>query len=428
MSARATAGESSGGLAAALARLDSPQRESDPLWMHKLRKEARESFDELGLPTRWDESWRQTPVEEITRLEARAATGDEPAAAPSETPLDALELTRLAVRDGRSWLGIRGAPLPEGVWAGPLSEALATRPEMIEPFLGKLSRTGELAFAALNGSQIDDGLVVLIDAGVVVEAPILLAHESSAGDAGILRFPRTLIVVGEGARATVVERYEGGGASVSFTCAVAEAHVAANGSLEHVRIIDESAASLHSGEVEADIARDARYRSLVITHQARLARYDVGARLTAPGGEAVLDGLYLPRGEQHVDHQTFLDHAAPHCSSHEHYKGVLGGRSRAVFNGRIIVREGAQKTNAVQNNRNLLLSEGATVHTRPQLEIYADDVKCTHGATIGQLDRDAAFYLRARGIGRDEARTMLLRAFAADIVHGVAHVPLRDAL
>jgi Fe-S cluster assembly protein SufD len=237
-----------------------------------------------------------------------------------------------------------------------------------------------------------------------------------------------LVVVGERAEAELIEVYASRNGGAYLTNAVTEVSLGEGAILYHDRVQWESRSAYHVGAIQTCLARGANYVGHNISFGAALARHDIGGKLDGEGAEATLNGMYLARGEQHVDNHTTLEHASSHCPSHELYKGILADRAKAVFNGRIIVRPGAQKTDAKQSNRNLLLSDDALVHTRPQLEIYADDVRCTHGATVGQLDDDALFYLRARGIGADEARSILIYAFASDIFDRIRHAPLRDRL
>jgi len=241
--------------------------------------------------------------------------------------------------------------------------------------------------------------------------------------------PRTLIVVGDGATLRVVETYVGAeGASGYLSNPVTEIVVGSGARVEHVRVQIEAGDAWHLGEVAVRQGRDSDVRSTHFALGAKLSRVDAGARLEGEGGHHAVDGLYVVDGDGHVDHHTTLDHAVPHCTSHELFKGILGGRARAVFKGRIIVRPDAQKTDAIQHNPNLLLSDDALIHTRPQLEIYADDVRCTHGATVGQIDPDQLFYLRSRGIDPEAGRDLLIHAFARDVLDRVDVAGLREIL
>jgi Fe-S cluster assembly protein SufD len=240
--------------------------------------------------------------------------------------------------------------------------------------------------------------------------------------------PRNLILAGPGASAKILESYVSLGSAAQVTNAVTELVLDPDANVEHCRIQQENDRSFHIATVQARQGRDSRWLSHSIAVGARLARNHVNTVLDGTGAEGVLNGLYLGRDEQLIDHHTVVDHATPHCESHEYYHGILADKSHGVFNGKILVRKDAQKTNAKQTNRNLLLSDSAAIDTKPQLEIFADDVKCTHGATVGQLSEEALFYLRARGIGLENARRMLIRAFASDMVDRIGLPSVRAAL
>jgi Fe-S cluster assembly protein SufD len=235
-------------------------------------------------------------------------------------------------------------------------------------------------------------------------------------------------VAGEGSRVRVIETHAGSPGDGYLTCPVTEVVVGANADVDHYKVQVESVAAFHMGMLQVHLGRDSRFATHSISTGGALVRHDVRARLSGPGADAVLNGLYVVDGTQHVDTHMLVEHLAPNCTSHELYKGVLDGRSRGVFNGRIFVAREAQKTDAVQANRNLLLSRDALVNSNPQLEIFADDVRCTHGSTIGQLDEDALFYLRSRGIGSDAARSLLVYAFAAEIVDSIRDTGVKDEL
>jgi Fe-S cluster assembly protein SufD len=412
---------------------DSPEPpEAAPTWIARLRSRAHERFLELGLPHTRMEDWRQTSVAPIARTSfrqgRRLATRDGNEAFV-KAPFADVGLPRLTILDGRVSPELSTvSDLPKGVRVLGLTEGLVSVPERIEPVLGQLSDWEKRAFTALSTARMEDGALVLVDPGVRVETPLQILYLLTARDEPAAWFPRTVVVAGQCSEIGLVETYAGGRGSASLSVAVTEVLVGANAAVRHVRVQDEGPAAFHISESAAHLERDARYLSLNVCLGARLTRNDIAARMDGEGAEAVLDGLYVARGEQHVDNQTLLDHARPNCPSHELYKGILCDSARAVFNGRIIVRQDAQKTNAIQNNRNLLLSDEALVHTRPQLEIYADDVKCTHGATIGQLDADALFYMRSRGIAAGEARRLLIKAFASDLLEEMPVEELRERL
>jgi Fe-S cluster assembly protein SufD len=358
-----------------------------------------------------------------------------PASAPAA--LDAVELDpflfaechTLVVENGRlrPELSRLGA-LPRGVVVAGLAEARARHPELVEPWLGKLARFDEQPFVALNTAQHADGAFVWIPKGVRVEQPIHLLLVGRPEERAIAFFPRNLIVAGESSEATVVEQFVTVGEGRYLTVPVTEVALAANAVVDHYKLQRESTEAYHLASLHVRQDRDSNFSSHSISWGADLARNDVHANLAGEGCEATLNGLYMVEGTQLIDHHMRVEHAAPHCDSHELYKGILEGRSRAVFNGRIFVHKGAQKTDAKQTNRNLLLSKQAVCNSNPQLEIFADDVKCTHGSTVGQLDETAVFYLRSRGIGEEAAKSLLTFAFAVDIVERVRVPAVRREL
>jgi len=264
--------------------------------------------------------------------------------------------------------------------------------------------------------------VLEIPRGVIVEQPIEIAYEGADGAAS---HPRTLILVGEGAQCTIVETYKGAGRY--FTNAVTEIVVADRAVVDHCKVQQESVNAFHISTLQASVGQNAAFASHSISLGGALVRNDVNATLST-GSDATLNGLYIVNGTQHVDNHTVIDHTMPHGTSHELYKGILDGKAHAVFNGRIFVRKDAQKTDSKQTNKNLVLSDDAVVDTKPELQIFADDVRCTHGATIGQLDAESLFYLQSRGIGKLEARSLLTYAFAQDVVDRIKVQSLRDSL
>jgi Fe-S cluster assembly protein SufD len=407
-------------------------RAAEPGWLASFRKESMSRFETLGLPTGREEAWRQTPVAPVVAATFRPV-GHRPAAVSrphvggSGLPFPAA--IRLVFVDGEfspdlSALPPRGA----GFFAGSLASALREMPARVERSLGRLAPGATKPFAALNGAFFEEAAVLRIPAGLAVEAPVHVVHVAARRGAADMTCPRTLVVAEPGSRATVVETFASANGCAGLTSGVAEIEIGDGASIEHVRIQIESPSSLHTGTLDATLGRDARFTSHVVSLGARWARIEVGAVLAAAGAECSLNGLYLADGARHVDHRTFVDHAVPHGASHQLYKGLLGGSARAVFHGRILVREGAQKTDAFQSNKNLLLSEGALVFTRPQLEIHANDVKCTHGATVGRLDAEALFYLRSRGMGAEEAGRMLIRAFTGEVLARIPLEEVRDRL
>jgi Fe-S cluster assembly protein SufD len=284
------------------------------------------------------------------------------------------------------------------------------------------------ALTALNLALFEDGAAVHVCRGVVVDSPINLVFVTTGSAAPTASYPRVLLIAGEHSQSRFIETHVGLGGGTHFSCAVTEVVAGADSVLDHDRVQIERPDGFHYCRLQVQAERGATFRSHAFSLGGAIVRNDLGAVLAGSGVDCTLNGLYLADGTTVVDNHTTIDHAEPHCGSHEVYKGILGGRARGVFNGKIIVRQDAQKTDAKQTNKALLLSDTAQINTKPQLEIFADDVKCTHGATVGQLDEDALFYLQTRGIARADARGILIRGFVGDIVNRVAFGPLRERL
>jgi Fe-S cluster assembly protein SufD len=401
-----------------------------PRWLQEIRDRGAVRFAELGFPTARSEEWRFTSVSAIANAELSLA--------PAAISLDEAELEtflyadaphRLVFVNGRFAPALsRTAGLPDGVRFGSLAHLAASEPD-VERLLGHEADADSRAFAALNSAFAADGGFISVPAGVLLDTPLQLLFVSVApSHAGTMSHPRTLVVLGANSQAQLVETYVGGPGQKYFTNAVTEVFVGEHAVLDHYKVQEESVEAFHIASMHVRAARSANFSSHSFALGGKLVRNDAIVTLAGEGGECTLNGLYVADGERLVDNHTSIDHAQPHCPSHEIYKGIIGGKARAVFNGKIIVREDAQKTNAKQTNRALLLSDDASINTKPQLEIFADDVKCTHGAAIGQLDEDALFYLRARGLTLQEARDMLIHAFAGDILDRVKVEPLRIAL
>ncbi|MCE2515912.1 MAG: Fe-S cluster assembly protein SufD [Acidobacteria bacterium] len=325
--------------------------------------------------------------------------------------------------------------LPAGVEVTSLADVLAadagvaTR-QAVESHLAAVAGIENEGFTALNTALLRDGAVVHVPANTVVEQPIQLLFVTSPppGGAPVMTHPRVLVVVGENAQVRLVESYGGGGESAYLTNAVTEVVAGPGAVVDHYKTVRESPAAYHIASMHVRLGRAASFSSHAVTLEGAIVRNDAQALLDGEGIECTLNGLYLATGRRLVDNHTTIHHAQPHCSSHELYKGILNGAARAVFNGKIIVAIDAQKTDAKQSNKALLLSEDAQINTKPELEIFADDVKCTHGATVGQLDEDALFYLRARGLGLEQARNVLVHAFASDLLNRIAIAPIREQL
>lgn len=399
-------------------------------WLPRLRSDAQARFDAAGIPRPTEEDWRQTNVQPVASFAATVPNAVSVSAADLDAlPLASIVTCRVVLVNGAFHSALSTtASLPRGVRATSFARALRDGPEALEPHLGRAATTVNAPFVALNLARFADGVVVTVDPGVEASAPLHIVHVAVPGETPFALHPRTLVVAGAGSRLTLVESFLALGAGTYLTNAVTEVIAAEDARVEHVKIQAEGDAGWHVASVAGHQARGACLISHNVSLGAILARNDIGSRLDGPGAECRLYGLYVVDGAQHVDNHTWLDHATPHCPSWEMYKGLLGGHARAVFNGRIVVREGAQKTDAKQSNKNLILGDGAVVHTRPQLEIHANDVRCTHGATIGRLDEAALFYLRTRGIGKDDARNVLVRAFADDVIDQIPVGTVRDVL
>jgi Fe-S cluster assembly protein SufD len=374
--------------------------ESQRPWIQRLREAAFQRFSELGFPTTHDEEWRFTNVAPIARATFRVGYADE------------------GITIGSNDRGIENPNAAE-----------------VADHLGHYASFQQNAFVALNTAFLDAVLtvpVIRVPAGMVVERPIEIhwdVPEQRACDpdysSPLAAHPRTLIIVGANAQCTIVETYKGKG--FYFTNAVTEISAGAGSVVDHYKVQMEDPRAYHVATMQAALGRSANFSSLSISLGGALVRNDVGVVLSE-GTEATLNGLYIANGTQHVDNHTVIDHAKPHGASHELYKGILDGRAGAVFNGRIIVRKDAQKTDSKQTNKNLVLSDEAVIDTKPELQILADDVRCTHGATIGQLDAESMFYLQSRGIAREDARNLLIYAFAQDIADRIKVPSLRDSL
>jgi Fe-S cluster assembly protein SufD len=404
-----------------------------PEWLEPVRRAAMDRFAATGFPAARDEEWRFTPIAPIAQGTWRQSGGS--ARGITRGQLDPFifghpEWTTLVFVDGAfSDRLSSGGPLPPGVRVGSLAESLRADGVLLEKHLARHAPIESNPFTALSTAFMRDGGFVYVPANTDLPRPVHLVFVATARAAGTVTHPRNLIVVDRGARASVIESYVTlAPGSIYWTNAVTEVVAGANSWLEHTRIQRESERAYHVGLTHVEQQRDSHYRSFAMAMGSALARHNLSTRLSGENVETLLYGLYLTRGEQLTDTHTVIYHDQPNCRSWEVYKGVLDDRSRAVFNGKVFVKPEAQKTDAKQTNRNLLLSDAAKVNTKPQLEIFADDVKCTHGATVGRLDDVALFYARSRGLPADEARRLLTYAFAAEVIEEVVLEPVRDEL
>jgi Fe-S cluster assembly protein SufD len=404
------------------------ERADEPAGLLALRRAAIERFADLGFPTLRQEEWRLTNVAPIVQGTFHWPQGDPDAVAPGLIAPNVFDAAaRLVFVDGRFAPRLSStAELPAGTIVASLAEILARSPGLVEPWLARSAKFDNHPFVALNTAFLSDGAFLYIPRGAVTGPIQLLFLSSSEGGRATLSFPRNLFVADESSQTTIVETYAGEGAY--FTSPVTELFAGPGAVVDHYKVQRESLAAFHMATFQVQGERASVPSSHSISIGGALVRNDVNAVLDGEGIDCILNGLYFGDGRQVVDNHMRVEHAKPHCASHELYKGVLDGKSRAVFNGLIHVHKGAQKTDAKQSNRNLLLSRDAIANSNPQLEIYADDVKCTHGSTVGQLDEDAVFYLRSRGIGAEAARSLLTYAFASDIVERIKVGPVRRDL
>jgi len=405
----------------------------DPAWVKAARHAALARFAELGFPTLHDEDWRFTNLAPLTKLPFRPIF--EPCAEGiTVAALDPLPFARLP---GPRLVFVNGhfapalscvPPAGPGVRISSLAAALVAEPALLEQHLSRYVMPEANAFAALNTAFFQDGVFISASAGRVLAEPVRALYLSTAKDPGATTHPRNLILAGPGSQLTFIETYVSLGDAAHVTNAVTELVAGDGAVVEHLRFQDESVNAFHLATLEAHLGRATNVITHSIVTGARLSRTDIHAHLAGEGLECVLNGLYLAKGDQLIDHHMVVEHAQARGASHEYFNGILADKAKGVFHGRILVRPGAQKTDAKQTNRNLLLSDDATVDTKPQLEIYADDVKCTHGATVGQLDEESIFYLRSRGLDLDNARRMLIHAFAGEILDRIRHEATREEL
>jgi len=397
-------------------------------WLDAMRADNEQCFQQLGLPTLRDEDWKYTSIKPIA---SKTFTLAESGAAPTrEGPrafdVPHLDAYRLVLVDGHFAPGLSSDAVPaEGVYVGGLARILDQDPARLEPWLGRLAKNTEHGFRALNSAFIQDGIFVHVPAGTRLDKPIELCCVQSGQAEEIVSQPRNLVVAGEGARFTVIERYVHDGEGRYLTNAITEVFAAANAEIEHYKLQQEGDNAYHI----ASWLIEQQAGSRVITHNVALGgaigRTDIRVRLEGAHAYCELNGVYVLNGRQHVDNHTKIDHCVPDTRSNEFYKGVMDGRSRAVFHGRVVVHPDAQRSDARQQNKNLLLSDHAEIDTKPQLEIHADDVACSHGATVGQLDAESMFYLRSRGVDEQTARSLLTFAFANDVIDRFDLAPLR---
>ena len=391
-------------------------------WLAAMRKRAIERFADEGWPTTSQEAWRHTSLAALERQvfsPASSATAGE-------------FVAQLRAKEEGHWLvfvdGVYTpelsdvGTLPVGADIRPMSQVLADTPDQAEEIFGNEAHGSSVA--ALNLALSTDGAYIRLARGVALEQPIHIVFVAASEQAAT--FPRNLIVADAGSQCVIVEHYTGNGSGASFTNAVTRATLAADANITHLKLQQEDEKAFHLGTISVDQAKGSVYKSHSMSFGAQLARHDIETNFLGEHCETLLNGLYYVNGRRHVDHHTLINHAQAHCASREYYRGVLADTSRGVFSGRILVAPGADKTDAVQRSDSLLLSRMAKSDARPELEIYADDVKCAHGATVGQIDEDSLFYLRTRGLDAVHARNVLTYAFAAEAVGRIEPQALRS--
>ena len=401
-------------------------------WLRELRLAAIERFAARGFPTARDEDWKYTRTNVIERRAFNCEAAGE-MALDMENIDKLLQAESAAQRmvfiNGRYFPALsRLDKLPAGVVVNSLAKVLREDADELKDIFGKVAALDRHPFAALNTAFADDGVYLALADGAAMEQPIHIVFITTAAQEGRVAHPRLLVKAGDNSQAALVERHLALDDAVYFNNVIAEIKLDKNAALAYYRVQEEGAKALHISGVHVHQDRDSRFNSYSTALGNALLRNDIDVQLAAAGAQCALTGLYLASGRQHVDTHTRIDHLHPHGTSNEFYKGILDGHGRGVFNGKVIVHPDAQKTDARQVNQNLLLSDDAEVDTKPQLEIYADDVKCSHGATVGQLDADAVFYLRSRGLDEAAARGLLVYAFAREIIEQVKVPALRAYL
>ncbi|HSW56298.1 MAG TPA: Fe-S cluster assembly protein SufD [Ignavibacteriaceae bacterium] len=397
--------------------------------IHHKRKDALSNFSRLEFPTIKDEEWKYTSIAPLLKFNFVPSYEKKIVSEELIKSLlfDEMEHSLIVFVNGRySAENSILLNMPEGVIVDSIANQIKKNNEVLLNHFGKYADHQNHIFTALSTAYTDDGAFIYVPAGKIVEEPIHIIFITDSGNEKILTQPRNLFVAGKNSQATIIEHYVGNEGEIYFTNSVTEIVAEENAVVDHIKLQEESKKAFHIARMEVDQERRSNFSSHLISTGADLTRNDFNARFNDEGGECTLNGLYMIDGTQLFDAHTLMDHAKPHCNSHEHYKGILDDKSRGVFNGKIIVRQDAQKTNAFQENNSILLSDEALVNTKPQLEIFADDVKCSHGATIGQMDDEAKFYLKSRGIGEEASKGILLHAFASDVITSIKIESVRN--
>jgi Fe-S cluster assembly protein SufD len=402
--------------------------------IHSLRRDAISYFSDLKFPTIKDEEWKYTNISPLLKYNFRPVNpkkeiGFIPTDKIEKYLFDKMEHSLLVFINGHYSQELsKIQDLPKDVIVGNISSAIGDHSEIVKKHFGKYADYKNQIFTALSTAFIKDGVFIYIPGGKIIEHPIHILFLTDSKGEKLLIQPRNLFIAGKNSQVTIIEHYSSFDEDIYFTNTVTEVVAGENAIVDHIKLQEESKKAFHIARMEVDQERNSNFTSHLISTGGDISRNDFNSRFNDEGGECMLNGLFLTKDTQLFDVHSLIDHAKPHCNSHEHYKGILDDKSRGVFNGKVMVRKDAQKTNAFQENNNIILSDSALINTKPQLEIFADDVKCSHGATIGQLDSEAMFYLKSRGISKETARTILIRAFASDVIKSIKVNEVRNYL
>ncbi len=402
--------------------------------IHSLRRDAISSFSDLKFPTLKDEEWKYTNIAPLLKYNFKPVDPKKiiPPIQPEKIQrflFDKSEHSLLVFINGHYSEELSDfQDLPKDVIISNIASAISEHSSIVNKHFGKYADYKNHIFTALSTAFIKDGVFIYIPDGKIIEHPIHILFLTDCKEEKPLIQPRNLFVTGKNSQVSIIEHYTSFENCTYFTNTVTEVVAGENSTIDHIKLQEESINAFHIARMEVDQERNSNFTSHLISTGGDISRNDFNSRFNDEGGECKLNGLFLTTGTQLFDIHTLIDHAKPHCNSHEHYKGILDDKSRGVFNGKVMVRKDAQKTNAFQENNNIILSDSALINTKPQLEIFADDVKCSHGATIGQLDSEALFYLKSRGIGNEAARTILIRAFASDVIKSIKINEVRNYL
>ena len=401
-------------------------------FLHDIRKEALKQLAEIDFPTNKNEEWKYTNVSPILKHNFVPAVNS----VLPEYSKDQIKEFLFNAFDYHLLVFVNGifseelseiSELPNGVIVGSLKKIYEENPELIDGYINKLSKIDN-AFNALNTLYALDGLIAIVPDGMIIEKPIQVLYLNSSDKESVLSMPRNLIVAGKNSQLSVIANYRGFNGKIYFSNIITEVFVDEYAIVDLCKVQNENLESYHIEKVQAYQKKNSVFNHYNINFGGAIVRNDINSVLDAENIETHYYGLYMANEKQHMDNHTFIDHTKPNCMSNEVYKGILDDHSRGVFNGKIIVRKDAQKTNAYQQNKTILLSKTATIDTKPQLEIFADDVKCSHGATVGHLDETSEFYIRSRGVPQELAKSMLIRAFANDVIETLKIEPLKEQI